>query len=568
MSRVTSLHRAISENVRNVAERIRDDNLESAKEEAEKRRTRLGREMTNLGLEEAVRIATYKSENAELLKQKRREMEAASAAELEEIKRQQAIELERVITGAAKGEEGIPPPDKGYAWVMALAGFMLLFATWGSNGAYGVFLSYWLNNSTFPGAGAKDYALIGSMVLCLAQSLAPFTQMLSAILGIKPVMTVGVGLHFLGYMLCSYCDKLWQLYLTQGFLVGLGFALVFNPLNTLMPEWFDKKRGISSGIIVSASGVGGVIFSLASQSLIDQTGEFRWSVRMIAFICLAFEVVLTLLAKPRIPKHRLKSVAEIKTRASVLFNFKILNLWYVHSITVWFLLILGCYIISLFSLSAYCTFMGFSQKVGSDMTAIFNGCQAIGRFSIGLASDHTGRVNLALVLNVVMIVLIFAMWINSFSYNCILFYSILSGLSFGSASTLNQPIMADQVEPELFPSAWSYENFFMGVWSLVVELIALELRDQGKKRPFIRAQICAGFFATGGIFFLIPIRELKIRLFLQKRLAATDAALMDKDAELTTEGRALFEKRKVHYIAILRPGIHAYLHRLVYPIRV
>ncbi|QPG72947.1 hypothetical protein FOA43_000251 [Brettanomyces nanus] len=518
VSRVNTLRRNISTNIRSAAERIQDDSAKHAKDEAIKRSTRLGRGMSNLGLEEAIRIATYRSENQLSLSPENKEEEA---------------DLEKVVTGEVSGEN-VPPQDKGYAWVMAGCGFMLLFATWGANGAYGVFLSYWINNQTFPGGTAKDYALIGSMVLCLSQSLAPLAQMLSAIVGIRPVMIVGVILQFLGFILGSYAKTLTQLYLTQGFILGLGVSLVFNPMNTLMPEWFDKKRGISSGITVSASGVGGVLFSLASQSLINDTGNFRWSLRMIGIICVVFEIILTILTKPRIPKRRLKTVHEIRTRASVMFNVRIVKL---------------------------------CQQVGSDMTAIFNGCQAIGRLAIGLCSDYTGRVNLALILNVVMIVLIFAMWINSFSYTCVLMYSILSGLTFGSASTLNQPILADQVEPELFPSAWSFENFFMGIWSLVVEVITLGLRDEGKKRPFIRSQICAGFFSVGGLFFLIPIRELKIRLFLEKNLNKTDQTLA-KDIDLTTEDTALLEKRKAHYNKMLQPGIHAYFKRLIHPIAV
>ena len=556
ISRIGALHRAITSNVQEVVSDIHDDNLVNTEREEEKRKTRLGREMTNLGLDQAIRIATYRSENPE----KYDKMMQLKGKEGEE-------QLERVVTGVSKGAK-LPPPDKGYAWVMSLVGFLLLLTTWGANGSYGVYLSYWMNNNIFPGAGAKDYALIGSMVLCLSQSLSPLAQILSAILGIKPVMIVGLILYFVGYFVASYTHELWQLYLTQGFVLGLGFALIFNPMNTLMPEWFDKKRGISSGITVSASGVGGVMFSLASQSLIDQTDDFRWSLKMIGIICLVLQIVIVVLTKPRIPKSRLKNINEIRTRASVMFNFKILKLWYIHSITMWFLLVLGCYIISLFSLSSYCTFVGFSQKVGSDMTAVFNGCQAIGRLIIGLSSDYTGRVNLALVLNVVMFVLIFAMWTNSFSYTCILFYAILSGLTFGSASTLNQPILADQVSPELFPSAWSFENFFMGIWALVVEVIALGLRDQGQKRPFIRAQICAGFFSLGGFFFLLPIRELKIKLFLKKQLALTKKQLDDPDSTLDTEMRTLLEKRKARYSRMLASGVKQYCKRLVYPIRV
>ena len=51
ISRIGALHRAITSNVQEVVSDIHDDNLVNAEREEEKRKTRLGREMTNLGLD-------------------------------------------------------------------------------------------------------------------------------------------------------------------------------------------------------------------------------------------------------------------------------------------------------------------------------------------------------------------------------------------------------------------------------------------------------------------------------------------------------------------------------------
>lgn len=562
LSRVATLGRAISSSIRDTRDQIRTDNAANSASIRERQRTQLGREMSNMGLESAIRVATYKSQNADALR-KRRES-AATAGDKEKLDEEERTHLERIVTGAV--DEKAPPRDVGYAWVMAAVGFMVLFSTWGANGAYGVFLSYWLDNSLFPGGTSRDYALIGSIVLCLAQSLAPLAQMLSAIFGIRPVMIIGSILQMAGYLMCSWATTLWQLYLTAGVCVGFGFALVFNPPFTLIPDWFDKHRGISSGITVCASGVGGVLFALTSQKLIDETGTYKWSLRMMAIISFAINILVIVLTRARIPQPRLRTIQDIKTRASVMFNFKVAKLWYVQATTIWFMLVQGCYIITLFSLSTYCTSMGYTQTVGSDMTAIFNGCQAIGRFSIGLMSDYTGRTNLAVVLNIVMVILTFAMWINAFSYVCILFFTILAGLTFGVASTLNQPILADETATELFPSAWSLENFFMGAWCLAVEVIALKLRVPGARRPFLHSQIAAGCFSTAGFFFLLPLRELKINRFLKEQLTATEKELSDEG--LTDEETQELNKKLNFYKAMLGSGPHRYFQRLTYPIKV
>lgn len=41
------------------------------------------------------------------------------------------------------------PPDGGYGWVCCICVTLIMFSTWGSNSAFGVFLGYYLNNGVF-----------------------------------------------------------------------------------------------------------------------------------------------------------------------------------------------------------------------------------------------------------------------------------------------------------------------------------------------------------------------------------------------------------------------------------
>ncbi|GME87135.1 unnamed protein product [Ambrosiozyma monospora] len=256
LSRINSIKKTMSRNVTSIYNQVKDDNLQTEQDELERKRTRLGRELADLGIEDAIRIATIKSTTAA----------AVSPTDSKAEKKEQQEDAEELTTG-----DQYPPMDKGYAWMVALAGFLGLFATWGVNASYGVFLSYWLNHDTFKGAEAIDYAFIGGMVLCLAQALSPLVLLIAAVFGLKFTGILGTVVYFAGFLLCSFVTNLWELYLTQGVLVGVGFALALNPILTVLPEWFDKKRGFSMGIVCCASGAAGVVFSLSSQKLIDDT---------------------------------------------------------------------------------------------------------------------------------------------------------------------------------------------------------------------------------------------------------------------------------------------------------
>ncbi|GME85161.1 unnamed protein product [Ambrosiozyma monospora] len=348
------------------------------------------------------------------------------------------------------------------------------------------------------------------------------------------------------------------------------------------------------GIVCCASGAAGVVFSLSSQKLIDDTGSYQWSLRMLAIIGLVLNIIVLILTKPRIPRKRLMTWVAIKERINILFDFQVLKIWQIHSVTIWVSLVLSCYVVSLFSLAAYCVMIGMTQREGSHVTAIFNGFQAIGRVCIGLSADKVGRVNLSVVLTAVVYILIFAMWINIHSTSVVYAYAVLAGLFFGVASTLHQTLLADSVPLELFPAAWSYEQFVIGIFNLFCEVIALKLRSPGSSQPFLRAELFSGFFAFGGFVFIVPLRENKVKVLIEKRLEKTEDALAkllvgseyeestDQDHEQEQEQddngnkspsigiqeKELLYQRRTAYRALLKPGLKGYFTRLFYPIKV
>lgn len=154
-------------------------------------------------------------------------------------------------------EDTDEPPDGGYGWVSAFCAMMATFSTWGANAGYGVFLNYYLSSDAFPGGGPYDYALIGGLVVFLAQVLAPFSAIAYKIVGFYTICFVGIFIQTCGYILASFATKLWQIYLTQGVLIGISFLLIFIPPTLILPQYFKKYRAFAMGIAVSGAGLGG-----------------------------------------------------------------------------------------------------------------------------------------------------------------------------------------------------------------------------------------------------------------------------------------------------------------------
>lgn len=114
------------------------------------------------------------------------------------------------------------PPDGDYGWVVAGALSLINFLTWGVAASYGVYISHYLATDYFPGATPLDYALIGGLEFGVAMIISPLCTVLTREVGRLGVMLAGTVMFAGGFIAASFAHETWQLYLSQGVLIGLG----------------------------------------------------------------------------------------------------------------------------------------------------------------------------------------------------------------------------------------------------------------------------------------------------------------------------------------------------------
>ncbi|CCF60276.1 hypothetical protein KAFR_0J02120 [Kazachstania africana CBS 2517] len=489
--------------------------------------------------------------------------------------------ITKVFTNKSTGQVELPP-DKGYAWVIVFATWLMMFNTWGCNSAFGVFLAHFLSTDSYPGATKYDYALIAGLTVGIGQGFSPIAVLLSRIFGMKQVMFIGSILYLAANILASFTTKLWQLYVTQGFLVGLSIALNFAPGNTLLAGWFLKKRAVALGISFFGTGAGGVVFGLASNKMIQDDGNARRCYRMLAIVttvCLWISIALVKHPKPVKPTG-IRSMKAVKREFSILFSWKIMTSATVLLIATWFMLAILGYNIMVFTMAAYAESRGMTAHQGSSLTAILNGAQSIGRPLMGLMGDRYGRANITITLTCVLTIYMFAFWIPAHTYVQLIFFNILVGLCIGVANVMNTALIADMVEPEDFLGSWSFVNFFGGPFLLVAELIAQALTDAKlKNNPYLHAQIFTGCCFFSALLLIMVLRERAVRKKLAARQIENDKHLRDfeednkeniddDDADDDDTDLDVLKERKVKYDYILGTGKKKYFARMAYPIKV
>lgn len=97
---------------------------------------------------------------------------------------------------------------------------------------------------------------------------------LAAKYSIRTIVIIGGVILSLGFFLASFvtASAPWLLWLTYGVMGGVGMGFTYSTTISCAQKWFPHKKGLVTGIIVSALGFGGVVFSPVIEGLINQFG--------------------------------------------------------------------------------------------------------------------------------------------------------------------------------------------------------------------------------------------------------------------------------------------------------
>jgi len=380
-----------------------------------------------------------------------------------------------------KSDQNDEPPNGGYGWVCTVAAAVVMAHSWGFNSAYAVFLAYYLDHETFPGATRLEYAFIGSLSLTMTFLVSPIATVATKKYGVRYTMLVGMVFETVSLFCASAATQIWHLFLTQGILFGIGLGSLFVPVATIVPQWFTTKRSLASGISISGAGLGGFIYSLVAGAAIKNLG-LVWTFRILGILSFTVNTTCILLIKDRnkpIKNTKISMELPLFKRGS-------------------FLLLIGfsCftifgYFILIFSLAHYGVEIGLTASQASLIAGLFNLGQAIGRPLIGYFSDAAGRVRMAGITTFLGGVICLAVWINAKSYGLLLFFTIAEGLVAGNFWATIAPLVAEVLGVEKVASGMNLVWLSIIIPATFSEPIALEITAATGK--YLGAQLFAGF---------------------------------------------------------------------------
>lgn len=89
------------------------------------------------------------------------------------------------------------------------------------------------------------------------------------------MLLVGNFLVVFGVMMLSLSTKYWQVFLSQGICMGLGAGLLYIPSLAMVGVWFDKRRNVALGIVMSGIAVGKFLPSFFVSFFFKKKGRRR-----------------------------------------------------------------------------------------------------------------------------------------------------------------------------------------------------------------------------------------------------------------------------------------------------
>lgn len=320
------------------------------------------------------------------------------------------------------------------SWLAVAASWLVHFVVLGIPSSYGVFQEYYVSNpeSYHGNHSAFSVSMIGAVVNCSLGLYGLPSGRLTDIFGNHIMTAVGGILVGMSLLLASFSVSYWQLIITQGVLFGLACPIAFYPALTIINHHFSVKKGIATGMAVSGSGIGGLVFSPLMRFLVTRYNS-SWTLFVLAFMGFCIIILSSIFLKPRLPPA---------SRGEMRYRLIICDPAFVRLFLIAIFSSMGYFVPYIF-IPSFAVYNGMSALQGSIALGLMNGASAIGRITLGAVSDGFGHLNTLLLCQVIASVAIIVVWPFSLNFGCLIFFALMYGFFIGGHISMLPIVIAD-----------------------------------------------------------------------------------------------------------------------------
>ena len=348
-------------------------------------------------------------------------------------------------------------------WFIAGVAFIVLGFSRGIHSSFGVFNVALLD--TF-GWSRGATAGIFSVVLTVDALLSPIVGYLLDRYGVKRISIAGCLALVIGLFLSSQVSALWQLYLSFGLILAIGFSFAgMVPHVFLISEWFSSKRASAIGVVYAGTGVGIMLLAPLSEWLISGYG---WARALQIYSGIILVVLLPMVCVyyqhgPHGEKLRHHSSKKVDgPQWSARLALKSLQFWLLFIARI--AAASGTTVIVTHQV-AHVVDVGFSKLLSASIFGLAGITSSFGRVIFGFIADRLSK-QAAYTLNIAMTVVGVGalMLLRDPGQAWLLYiYVIFFGIGFGSRAVIFSALTADIFSGKGFGSILGYSAVAVGV---------------------------------------------------------------------------------------------------------
>ncbi|PVU86363.1 hypothetical protein BB560_006746 [Smittium megazygosporum] len=395
-------------------------------------------------------------------------------------------------------DPSIPAPDGKRAFLIMFFCVLINVATTGVSNSFPVYQTYYLEK--FGEGNGSSIGWIGTILLAAMLLFSIVASPIIAKIGYKYTCLLGGFIGAVGLLLASFSSKIWQLALTNGLLFGFGTALPFLCAVTMISMWFDKYRGLGMGLINSGGGIGGIILSPIIKWLIKDY-SFATSMRVICVFVFVAVGISAIFLKRRIPE----------SGETIVFDTKAVYDPFVFLIGISTLFGDIAYTIPLYYLPTIVLNRGGSDSASTTSVMLANIGNITGSIAMGFLADKIGEMNIIIIADVLVAILVPAIWQGTHNVSSIQGLSFCYGFLSAAFLSIVPSILGRHYDHERAPGVISVLFVYVAIGLIIGGPIAGAVWDRCVKinnyAP-LSIMCAAGFFVSA---LLLVVAQIYIR---------------------------------------------------------
>lgn len=302
-------------------------------------------------------------------------------------------------TGANGRDTPTPANGRGIyqGWHVVLGGFLGAFVVFGLSYAFGVFLEPMQREF---GLSRSGISLAFSLQTVVVYVGAAILGVGADRYGVGRLLLVGAILLGLGGVWTAGARSYPEVLIAYGVLTAIGLGAIYVVSYATVPRWFERRRGLATGIATAGLGVGMVVLPPAAGVMVEVTG---WRTALLALVITGTLVVI--LAVPLFADDPVSAGADIgrefvdgvpQTGAKDWATYRrevgavAMSRRFMQVFLGWVFVYATMYAVFV-HLIPYAADAGPGSRAGALALAVIGGTTAVARVTVGGLSDRIGR---------------------------------------------------------------------------------------------------------------------------------------------------------------------------------